>query len=903
MDKKLQKEFANPGMQYRGAPFWAWNGKLEPAELRRQIRIMHRMGLGGFFMHSRVGLDTAYLSKEWFDCVGACVDEAKKLGMNAWLYDEDRWPSGAAGGLVTKNPKYRMRMLTMKVLDSSTGFKWTSNISAAFIARLDGHVARNVRQVPRGKRPPKLAEGENLIAFTVEIHPNSNWYNGYTYLDTLNHEAVKEFIRVTHEAYRKHFGNEFGKTVPGMFTDEPNHGNKLHYDVNTKDPGGLPWTGHLQAVFKKRYGYDIVPHLIELVYDVEGEYMKPARYHYHDCVTHLYVNAFCRQTGEWCVKNKLLFTGHQLEEDNLSSQTNMVGSCMRTYEYMQAPGIDLLTEHWCVFNTAKQMTSAAHQFGWKWRLTETYGCTGWDFPFAGHKALGDWQVAMGINLRCQHLSWYTMSGEAKRDYPAGIFYQSPWWEFYPKVEDYFARVHAVMTRGEEVRDLLVVHPVESMWMLVRNGWRANAETHAFDMAFQKLTNRLLARHLDFDFGDEELMSRHAVITNEGGLPVLRIGKACYKAVVVPFTKTMRRSTLALLRKFKAAGGTVTFVGEIASAIEGVVSGNVRAFAETCPCFPEFNKAAADSLAVARRLSITNPEGGEIGALFYMLREDKDSYYLFVCNTGEDFASVSANQTEHPLVRDRKLAFGDVRIRGFTDCRGIPLELNPETGAVMGATAVKKGSQWEIRTAFPALGSRLFMMPKRASSHIARPVRFNVVRGDKLPDKGWTVGLSECSNLVLDRPQYRIGGGAWQGAAEILRVDRAVREAMGIPARSGGMVQPWARPIAKNPKRTTVDLLYTFDAETIPEGDLFIAVERPETFKIAVNGQVLSMDAECGWWCDLSLRKIPVDPNMVRLGRNEILMTCDYDETHSGLEIVYLLGMFGTAVKGEDGKYY
>ncbi|HPO52754.1 MAG TPA: hypothetical protein PK165_07990, partial [bacterium] len=121
MDKKIEKmleEFKSPGSVYRGAPFWAWNGKLEPEELTRQIRIMYQMGLGGFFMHSRVGLDTAYLSKEWFECINACADEAEKLGMLAYLYDEDRWPSGAAGGLVTKNPEYRMRYLCMKIFDN-----------------------------------------------------------------------------------------------------------------------------------------------------------------------------------------------------------------------------------------------------------------------------------------------------------------------------------------------------------------------------------------------------------------------------------------------------------------------------------------------------------------------------------------------------------------------------------------------------------------------------------------------------------------------------------------------------------------------------------------------------------------------------------------------------------------
>jgi hypothetical protein len=34
-----------------------------------------------------------------------------------------------------------------------------------------------------------------------------------------------------------------------------------------------------------------------------------------------------------------------------------------------------------------------------------------------------------------------------------------------------------------------------------------------------------------------------------------------------------------------------------------------------------------------------------------------------------------------------------------------------------------------------------------------------------------------------------------------------------------------------------------------------------------------------------------------VGANEITLACDYDVTHSGLEIIYLLGRFGTAVDG------
>ena len=95
--------FRNPTSEYRGAPFWSWNTKLEKEELMRQIGCLKEMGMGGFHMHSRTGLATEYLSDEFMDLVKACTDRAEQEGMLAWLYDEDRWPSGFAGGLVTKN--------------------------------------------------------------------------------------------------------------------------------------------------------------------------------------------------------------------------------------------------------------------------------------------------------------------------------------------------------------------------------------------------------------------------------------------------------------------------------------------------------------------------------------------------------------------------------------------------------------------------------------------------------------------------------------------------------------------------------------------------------------------------------------------------------------------------------
>ena len=133
---RMWSEFSNPDCRFRGKPFWAWNGKLEAEELRRQIRVMKQMGLGGFFMHSRVGLNTAYLSDEWFEMIAACNDEARKQQMEAWLYDEDRWPSGAAGGLVTQDPRHSKKLLHLSIHEPKD-YRRTKDELAACVAEMD----------------------------------------------------------------------------------------------------------------------------------------------------------------------------------------------------------------------------------------------------------------------------------------------------------------------------------------------------------------------------------------------------------------------------------------------------------------------------------------------------------------------------------------------------------------------------------------------------------------------------------------------------------------------------------------------------------------------------------------------------------------------------------------------
>ena len=110
--KRIKKEVPN---KYRSFPFWSWNDELDEKELIKQIDWMHENGIGGFFMHARGGLTTPYLGEKWFSCVRACLKRAKELGMEAYAYDENGWPSGFAGGKILEDESNRDCYLTYTI--------------------------------------------------------------------------------------------------------------------------------------------------------------------------------------------------------------------------------------------------------------------------------------------------------------------------------------------------------------------------------------------------------------------------------------------------------------------------------------------------------------------------------------------------------------------------------------------------------------------------------------------------------------------------------------------------------------------------------------------------------------------------------------------------------------------
>ncbi len=875
MQKSFLKRIANPDNEYRGTLFWAWNGKLDDVELRRQIRIMKSMGFGGFFMQARIGLKTPYLGKQWFDCIRTSIDEAEKLEMKPWLYDEDRFPSGAAGGFATKEEKYRQRKLAMDVTDAVPGdFR---GLLAVFAAKINGKNADGIRRLVPGDQ---ISEGEKVLAFRCEICPPSSWYNGQAYLDTLNEEAVRKFIEITYNAYKHEISDKFGKPVPGIFSDEPNF-----YDGFYQ----AGWTDSIPARFIEKFGYDLLDHLPELFYYTDQRKFSKTRVDFYGLCTEMFVNAFSRQIGEWCGKNNLEFTGHVLDEDDLVLQTPLVGSAMRFYEFMQTPGMDLLTEHWGIFITAKQCTSMAHQFGRPRRLSETSGCTGWDFSFAGQKACCDWQYALGINYRSVHLGLYTMDNEAKRDYPPSVSFQAPYCRHFHVVEDYFGRLGAALAEGEEQRELLVIHPIESVWGVFLTSSRRDEEmmgVRRYEMI--RLVNKILAANIDFDFGDEEIIFRFGMLKNKR----IFVNKASYGSVLLPEMLTVRGTTLNLLKQFSDAGGKVFYFGNPPEFVEGEKSAAAKEI------YKQFTSVMENSFITkiepcARLVSITSADDGtEIGPALHIMRKSASHTAVFICNFSTEFIDWHKN---YDSVSNRKLEFPSVKVSVPGNKGETVYELELFSGKIWRHDSTFQKGKYEFMTSLPPLGSRMFFISKENIAN-TEPPHWIVYGSHKpvlsLPESGWKYSTDEFNAMVFDHVFYSVDGGPQSEKKYILFADDDIREKLGVQPRDRTMVQPWLSDTVKTTEKSLrLTLNYFFKCEVLPACKSFLALEHPEFYDIQINGIPLNKSDE-GYWCDPCIRRLFIPPESFGIGDNSIVLKTVYHARLPGLESIFLLGEFG-----------
>lgn len=882
----LTKElFENPPARYRGAPFWAWNTVLEKEELLRQIDCLKEMGFGGFFMHSRSGMATPYLSREFMDLVHACTDHAKKTGLMACLYDEDRWSSGFAGGLVTQNPEYRQKTICLSREDPEK-MRQRQEREPRLLAAYD-IVFDPQDRLASFRRIPAEAEaaGEKWYLYVLLQAP-SGWYNGYTYVDVLNPEATEAFIRCTHEAYKRELGEDFGGSVPVIFTDEPHFGpiDLKAYARDGRD-AEFPWTQAFRSSFQERFGYDILDHIPELVWNLSDAAPSRARYHYYAHASELIATSYNDRIGDWCRQNGLGFTGHVLNEDSLLAQARGVGEAMRQYRNYTLPGVDMLAdEH--NFTTVKQAQSAAHQYGRAGVTSELYGVNGWDFDFRGHKAQGDWQAALGVTFRVPHLAWVSMQGSAKRDYPASISYQSSWFREYGFIEDHFARVNTAMTRGVPVVKTAVIHPIESAWITAAVREHTAAAARALEEQFRSLTEWLLRGQLDFDFISESLLPELYEETDEG----FQVGRMRYRAVVVPPLVTIRSTTLKALAAFAKKGGKVIVCGPVPACVDGAPVSEaahpeeLRRLYSTAAAVPFSEAALLEALEPERELRIYGRDGQPRRDLFYQLRADGEERWLFIAHS--DAHSDASSRMDGGDCRCDDLR---LEIKGAWQ----PLLCDTLTGEIRELSyQIRRGPSGDATLlSLPCYSLDSFLLhliPGRAEGLTLPQAELLPETALAVPDRA-AYEWSEPNALVLDLCEWSLDGKTWQPREEMLRIDQAIREQLHWPLANGRDMQPWC--LSDEAPSVFPWLRFTFHSE-VPAACL-LGYERLEA--LWLNGEPVPVQ-KTGYYVDKAIHTLALPP--LRRGRNELLLRAPISPRIS-LENYFLLGDFGVRPEGSS----
>ena len=860
--------FQSPTSEYRGVPFWAWNCRVTPDKIRRQTECFRQMGMGGAMLHPRTGMDTEYLSSEYFDLVRKAEEELRARDMYCWLYDEERFPSGVAGGIVTRDVRFRARTLLLTKQPQqgfcadlnefdrrvSAGEKPRGYFLCAYDIELKDGYLSSYRQDPGG-----------AYRAYVELWPESPWFNGESYVDVFSPQAIDRFLEVTHAAYARALEGHVGKTVPAIFTDEPHMKGKYCMPTPDAERATLVFTEELNASFHEQWGVFITDILPELLWE-QKDLPSAWRYRYHEHVTERFSANYGDRIGSWCADHHIAYTGHFMSERTLYSQTLALGETMRQYRSQQLPGIDILAGQ-LEITTAKQAESVRRQLGREGLVCEMYGVLEWDVRFLQHKLQGDWLAALGVTTRVHHLAFMSMAGEAKRDWPASIAWQSPWWTQYNELESYFARVNTLLTRGTPISRVAVVHPIESFWLRFGPSSQTLEAREQMDEQFESLAQWLLYVLIDFDYISESLLPAQC---EEGGAP-LCVGYCKYDTVILPPLLTIRSSTLKRLTAFAQNGGRLLSLSGAPRLVDGLPSNEAEGLWRLTQRVGMARSDLLNALEGERDIEVRYKASGKRSDnLFYQLRQDQNERTLFLCHVRE----VPGGQMESYAVR--------LRGNWSLTC------MDAQSGKSAPLGALQRDGWTEFTWDCYAQDSLLLRMTPGACAAPA------VIKKRLTPLFSFTEAesftLDEPNALLIDRFEYALNDEPLEKPCEILRLDNLLRARVGLPARNGDQVQPWL--LKPEAPRGTIHLRARFQSEIDYNGAL-LAMEQPENARAFLNGEAISTQPT-GFYVDEDIATLRLPP--IRKGENALELFIPLTR-RANPEAVYILGSFGVCATG------
>ncbi len=545
------RRFENPDSFYWPAYFWQWNDSVTKELISRQLTDMKLHDARTVCLHPMPRafrpntmftlMEPDYLTPEYFDLYRYAVEQCRKLKMRNYLYDEGGWPSGAClGRVVEQNPKLNYKQLARQVLapKKGTAFSVPPDCLCAFLYQGNARV----KQLVPGT--VESINGDNARVMLFTVNEGKSWWP-YPYPDLLNPASTREFIRLTHEEYRRKVGDYFGKTIHITFTDE----------AQVANPG---WTDDIVTNFRDKYGYDLRNELPS-IFEGDSDHDRKVRIDYFDWWSQRNADAYYGQIQDWCHQNNLLSSGHLNGEDATEfARKYGYGHPLRALRRMDVPGVDVIWRQLWPYSSTnhhfpKFASTVSHQAGVPWALSESFAVYGSGLTPGQMKWISDYQFVRGINLMV--LSSYQQS---TRDYFLGgirpVFGpRNPLWRYQPDYHGYIARLGYLLSLGKPDIKTALYYPV-------RDIWAGGPDFGAVCSSNDETVKALLEHQCDFDFIDDDTLENSSTKAVNG---LLAAGQMNYDMVCVSRSRYMSDTSISKLEQFIAAGGKVLWIGDAA----------------------------------------------------------------------------------------------------------------------------------------------------------------------------------------------------------------------------------------------------------------------------------------------------------------------------------------------------
>ena len=559
-------EFAHPAARFRilkivhGLPG-------TPQEQDRLLEKLKSQQFGGMVTNVPFA-DYLQSESQWQVFLGA-VAKAKKAGLALWLYDEHGYPSGVAAGLTMQgHPEWEARGLLVADAVRTAGAVTLELppgrlVRAVAFPQTDGRIALD--------KAVELADRVSDRKLTWEAPPGS-WhvmaitedrlYDGthaavsladkLPYINLLQPEPTARFLQITHEAYAARLGPDLGRSFIGTFTDEPS---LMSLFMRRQPYRPCPWAANLPAEFQKRRGYALEPLLPALVADA-GPPGARARYDFWLTVGELVAQNYFGQIRDWCRQHQIPSGGHLLLEEPLLMHVALYGDLFRCERMLDAPSLDCLTSlppevHWY---SARLISSAAELQGRPDTMCETsdhaqrFRPTGDKRPPRGVtedeiRGTCNRLILNGMTCITSYYSFAGLSDEQLR-----------------RLNLWVGRCCAMLYGGQQVTDVALVYPIESVWPRFTPSRHNTADAIAAQpvaQAYHGTAEQLFAHRWDFTFIDARTLTEADAA---GG--TLRYRNLAWRAIVLPAVDTLPMAAWRNLAKFWREGGIVVAVGAL-----------------------------------------------------------------------------------------------------------------------------------------------------------------------------------------------------------------------------------------------------------------------------------------------------------------------------------------------------